>query len=367
LGKQILKNLNEEASWDVAREYASAIGKLPPVFSAALRLLVKDHFKHGGELRPVTKFLVGQALRGKKILSMLYYSAERFKPQQLANRTNISLGELVNLFSAYDLAVLYGLFLTYRRVIKVQQASKFDAGDLLSNLRVETQLGGIVGTAVPKIGLGNGLLAGTLHHLAIATVNATRPSCVSNYYRNLGAAGKRWNLYDEVDIFGCTSLQIGAALMSKVGFNKATVEIYLGALDPELRLGNSASGELYPIKYGRLWIDGLLSGQEQPIEKMPGEFYPLLESRIWMETQNRSLNPEVPSWIERSDKDVSEELTPMLFANDKSNQDVPEQLQDIFTLKEISTMDENEFDELVDQIDKEIQEGTFGKGAGNNL
>ena len=65
------------------------------------------------------------------------------------------------------------------------------------------------------------------------------------------------------------------------------------------------------------------------------------------------------AWIERDGNDISVELTPLLFNLDSESKPVPEKLRDIFSLKEISDMDEDEFDALIDEIDKEIAEGTL--------
>ncbi len=321
--------------------------------------MVTDHQNHNGVLRPVTKYLISQALRGRKILSMLYHSSAKLREEQLSGKSSLSLGELVSCYGSYDLAVLYGLYLIYRRAATALNLDRETLNTLLPNLRFEAELGCIIGKAIPTIGIGNGALAGILHHLALAVIAVENPQGVKNYYAQMNQSGQRWNVYKETELFGCSSLQLGAVLLTKVGFNKNVVEQYLGALDPELKLGDKLGNTLEPIKFARLWIEGIANKQEQPLQAMPGKYYPTSDARLWIEQELENLSFDSISWIERSGQDVSPELTPLLFGDEKNAKDVPQQLRDIFTLKEIIKMSEEEFDELVDKIDISIKEGTF--------
>jgi hypothetical protein len=76
-------------------------------------------------------------------------------------------------------------------------------------LQEEVQLGGIVGAAMPKIGIGNGILAGTLHQLAILMISGKCPAEVAEYHKHLAQQKIRMDLELETKLFGCTSLQVG--------------------------------------------------------------------------------------------------------------------------------------------------------------
>jgi hypothetical protein len=348
----------DELSWLQAQAYASQIGRMPNFFSAAVRLLVADHQKNERALRPVTKYLVSQALRGKKILSMLYYATLQLKPKELEGRKNIRLGELINLYEPYDIAVLYGIYLIYRRALKALDLDHARIRKILPHLQEEVQLGGIIGAAIPRIGIGNGVLAGTLHQLAILMISGKCPTAVAEYHQQLHKQHKRIDLQNEVERFGCTSLQVGAVLLTKIGFPRSFIETYLGALDPELGMGDT-TGMLHQIRYGKLWINGLVEKKDQPTDVIPGDYYPLLEANNWMLDEAANIEMGNTAWIERDGTDISEELTPLLYNSDTDSKPVPEKLRDIFSLKEISEMDEDEFDDLIDEIDKEIAEGTL--------
>ena len=342
-----------EIRWNRARKYAEGIGSMPNVFAAAVRLLRTEE-QSGKSLRPVTKFLVGQAFRGQKILAMLYYAARQFKPASLIGRDHITLGELIGVFEPYDLAVLYGTFLIYRRTLKRSGYNYREARAVAPHLHAEAQVGGLVGAAIPRIGIGNALLAGVVQPLGMSMIAVQDPAGVQEYYQHLQALKQRWDLGWEVSRFGCTSLQVGGALLSKVGFGKSVVETYLGALDPQLGLGDTADGGQNAIRYGKLWIEGLIAEQAQPLKSMPGQFYPLVAERNWLNQQLAAINFDQPAWIERDGSSISETLTPMLFREDEINKPVPQQLRDMFTLKEISDMDDDEFDDLVDQISDDL-------------
>lgn len=356
-------DLNNQASWVRARQYANQIGTLPNVFAAAVRLLLSDHFKHQGNLRPVTKYLVSQALRGKKILSMFYYATAKLKAEQLAAKDSVKMGELVALYEPYDVAVIYGTFLIYRRARKVLEYNADQFAALIPDFRRDSQLGGLVGAAIPKIGIGNGVLAGSLHPLALGLMASKSPQEVNEYCITMKGCERKLDLELEMKLFGCTVFQTAAVLLTKVGFNKAVVESYVGGIDPLLRMGQSE--EYDQIRYARLWIEGLIDKKAQPLESMPGDYYPLAAAREAMETQVHRSNSEI-SWFEREPEHISEELTPKLFSKESIQKDVPQQLRDIFTLKEITAMPEEEFDTLIDEIDKNIRDGTLEEHLSGN-
>lgn len=107
----VTTNGYDQGTWDKAQVDAARLGKIPNVFAAAVRLLIADHANFGGTLRPVTKYLVSHAFRGKKIMSMMYYSTRAFLPEEVANKEHVTIGEMVNLYKPYDVAVIYALYL----------------------------------------------------------------------------------------------------------------------------------------------------------------------------------------------------------------------------------------------------------------
>lgn len=353
------RELNDEASWQCAREYGKKLGRFPNVFAAAVRLLVLDHQRNNGELRPVTKFLVSQALRGKKILSMLYYSAIRLKPDEFKDQTTLSLGELVNSYTPYDVASLYAVYLLYRRTRKHNNMDLAAFRELMPQFQSESQLATLVGAAIPKIGIGNGALVGSMHHLALGIIAVSNRDKVMEYNSYLKAKGMRWDQYRETEIFGCTTVQLGSVLLTKLGFSKAVVELYFRGLDQEPKSTFADADPCDPIRFGRLWLDCILDGRDQPMAKVPGTYYPLSIQRDWLQEELTLINSGIPSWFERDNDDVTPEKTPALFSGDAVNKEVPEKLRDIFTLKEIADMGEEEFDALVDEIDKTIEDGTL--------
>ena len=61
------------------------------------------------------------------------------------------------------------------------------------------------------------------------------------------------------------------------------------------------------------------------------------------------------SWLDRGKDDLTAEKTPHFFAKkvEDPNLEIPEELKDVFSIDELTAMDENDFDALIDQIDAE--------------
>ena len=95
------------------------------------------------------------------------------------------------------------------------------------------------------------------------------------------------------------------------------------------------------------------------MESVAGNFYPLAQQREWLKKEVSEVLVGSISWFERDQNDVSNEKTPQLFSASAEEQVVPQQMRDMFSLKEIADMGEEEFDALIDEIDKNIERGTL--------
>lgn len=356
------RKLNDQLSWDVAARYVGELGDQPSFFPATVRLLLSDHQRNTGELRPATKLLISYAMRGNKMLSMLYHSSLKLCPGMLDGKKSVRLGDLINLYTPYNLAILYMVYLTYRKCRKLYEKDLKRFYQLTHRFAAESQIGGFVGVAIPSIGLGNGTLAGSLHHLSISLFGINENNQVEEYLTYIHEKSIYWDLHQELEMFGCTSLQIGALLLTKMGFNSTAVDLYWRSLDPEMRFHMAANPNQCSILFGRHWIEGILNNRDQPLETVPGEFYPLEALKTWLKSESNLVLQGSKSWFERDGTDISEEKTPQLFFASQKDQEVPPELRNIFTFKELATMKQEEFDELIDQIDKKIQDGTLDKG-----
>ena len=88
---------------------------------------------------------------------------------------------------------------------------------------------------------------------------------------------------------------------------------------------------------------------------MPGEYYPLADARDLLEAKVDTVlkNSHDKHWMDYTPEDITEEHAPKLYVTDEKDKEVPAQLRDVFSLDEICEMEELEFDDLVDQLDRD--------------
>ena len=83
-----------EDHWSRAKKYARQVGFIPSSFVIAIRTLVSDHLKNGGELRPTTKYQIARLLRGPSFKAMLYYATKELHGGYIKDRSFVSIGDM---------------------------------------------------------------------------------------------------------------------------------------------------------------------------------------------------------------------------------------------------------------------------------
>ena len=349
----------QSKSWKRARNIAEILGEVPGVFSSTVRNLKNDqqnNFVNNQPcLRPITKYLVCQTFRGKKLLAMFYKSFEQLYPEKLNDSDRITPGYIFSHYQPLDIAGLFGVYYLYRRALQRCPGKQETIQSVIPEFEFDSQIGASIGAAIPAIGIGTGLLTGSMQHLATLLLYLHNQEAFDRY----STASK--NCTDtqplEMELFGCTTLQIASVLLSLLGFGVQICEQYMHALEIKptlstLQKTQNRNGE-NPVLFTKMWITCLRNNLEQPFDHMPGAFYPLLEERQKLTKKTQEILNGSKHWIHCTPEDISPELTPKLYNGLPGTSEIPEQLRDIFSLNEICAMEEEEFDTLLDQIDRD--------------
>ena len=95
--------------------------------------------------------------------------------------------------------------------------------------------------------------------------------------------------------------------------------------------------------------------QEQPTEKFNTDYFPLEKDSLKARKHVGNALDGTKAWLDRGKEDLTQELAPHFFAKIPEDPDleIPEQLKDVFSVKELTEMNEDDFDALIDQIDEE--------------
>lgn len=350
----------QSKSWETARGIAELLGEVPSVFSSTVRNLKNDQqnnqVNNQPSLRPITKYLVCQTFKGKKLLAMFYKSFEQLYPEKLNNTDRITPGFIFSHYQPLDIAGLFGVYYLYRRALQCYSGKPETIRSVIPEFEYDSQIGASIGAAIPAIGIGTGILTGSIQHLATLLLHLQNEKTFELYSTAQNDCDDHQSL--EMEFFGCTTVQIGSVLLSLLGFGVQVCELYMQALEQKsahsITLKSQNENRENPVLFAKMWVTCLRTDLEQPLDQMPGCFYPLSEERKKLIQKTKEVLSGSKHWIHCTPEDISPELTPKLFAKTSETNEVPEQLRDIFSLEEICTMEEEEFDVLLDQIDRNI-------------
>ncbi len=350
-------------SWQKALGYSKKLGYVPLAIPVATRTLIADSKSKERIIRPVTKYQIARILRGSNFKSMLYYVSDLISRDTVQGAKSISVGELMDLYSPMDLAALLSCYVSFRLASKSTPKELLDA--IRPHLAHESYVGALVGVAIPALELAGGILWGCSRHIAHMLMSSDEPRKYKQWRAKVGQIPSSRQSELEVETWGCTSSQVASMVLANMGLGNEIACLMEKAASYRGAVATITETDLQNFRLAVLWFECFLSRQQQPTEKLAAKMFPFETDRIKVEAALQRFDPATPSWLERSGADISPELTPALFSASKqeSKFEVPEQLQDVFKLDELTKMDEWEFDTLVAHIDREIEETSASDGV----
>lgn len=356
---------SDDESWENAKKWAAHAGHVPNSFSTSIRTLIKDQFTHHQQLRPVTKFQMARLMRVDSFLSMLYHASKELRGEALAEKKYLTLGCMMDLFEPLDMAAMIAAFVQYRKSKKILQANDWNL--VQKTMSFNSQFGAQVGVTIPAVGPGIGLILSTFHYFAHPLFFSISPKEYKNYMRHLNQKKILCNQKMERETWGCTVHQIASMILTNYGFGVDVSHGYTYAVDTTKKLGSFDDDPTrYRMKMGYLWIECLYKNEQQPIEQVPAEFYPSSSARERLEQKRDEIEGGESHWLNRGRDDIGPDKTPALYPPEEpdavDDKHVPPELKDVFSLEEITKMEEDDFDELIDHMDLE-NEGKVAPGS----
>ena len=340
--------------WKKAKATAETLGYVPASFSIAVRTLIQDQNEFNASLRPVTKYQVARLLKTPTFQAMIFYGTQDLSGGFIEGKDSLSVGSMMEHFEPYDLAAMIACFVYFRKAKKLLNDDQWEL--IKEPLTYDSQIGAHLGVAIPNLGVANGLIVGTMRQVGLAALIASNEKGYREYARYLKGEGKPYDFKKEEEIFGCSSDQVGVFTLSKMGFGVDVGQAFTVAYDVTRPLGTIKEDLQLKMRLCRFWIDALRAGEDHPGKQIPGEYYPVQAARDVLDEAVKGIFAGKHSWLARGKEDVSEEKTPQLFKKAEVSEEIPEDLADVFSLEEITAMEEEDFDDLVDQIDDD-QEG----------
>lgn len=339
-------------TWAVAREVTKTLGYVPIAFAQAIRMLATDHLKNKGELRAVTKYQIARLFRGASFKSTIYFASKELAEDYLAANKACSIGDIVALYKPFDLAAFITCFFLNRQMRKVAGPAWEEISPYFSK---ESSVGALVGVALPRVGFGPGLVIASLRNVAHGLMSLKNPGSYATYRTKLAASKKLVDDKLEMEIWKTTSSQVTSLLLTNLGYMTEIGELIGTAAGTTTPISKITDEKLRNFRLSYIWQETFLLKQEQPSEKFNTEYFPLAKDKAKAKKHVDSALNGSKSWLDRGKEDLTRELAPHFFEKIPTdpNLEIPDELKDVFSVKELTEMNENDFDALIDQIDEE--------------
>ena len=306
--------------WLIARQQVTALGRIPPVFTLAIRSLISDHTRGLVKLSPASTFLVNRLLLSPTMKSVVYHSVLTFHSEKVTSTPHISSADLVRLFTPGDLASLIATAFFFRMFKRILSTLGEESAwmDLENRIHKEVDLAGFVGSCIPHIGAGTAIASRGFPFLAQSFFLIMDAKKASPYVSNLCFERPHPDFQKELDLFGCTSAQLASSMMQAIGFGMPMMNAALTAyahLDDAARIERSKDPYHLRMHFTHVWVETLTIECAEPKFKMPADFYPTKQDLFRLLYLAGELQQKGPkySWCSRGKEDISPALTPQLY------------------------------------------------------
>ncbi|MCB0353981.1 MAG: hypothetical protein KDD64_10665 [Bdellovibrionales bacterium] len=307
------EEINSQKSWEIARAYAAKVGEIPAAFTSSIRMLLVDQVKNNKKISVGNQTQTALLLNSPSFKAMFYFAVKTFRDDELAAVTKVTRRTLPSLFEPLDLACIMGISFLFRRCRKKAAPDLFDP--LVERTQRDVNIGGYLGDAIPKIGLGYGILVGGIRYLSEAAFMLHDPEGYRRYHNVREKKGVRFDLDLEVSRWGCTSLQVGSVLLQTLGFGIEFAESFVYGLDPRISDEATTDPNVYRVKISDIWITSLATEGSAPNITHRGAYYPLendLETLLKL-IQIEPLRGRPEAWLTKSKDELNENSAPELF------------------------------------------------------
>lgn len=312
-----------DASWVRAREFASAIGHAPSLFSSCIRAINKvesvldpiDHPSVRDLALSSSEFLIRVS---PTLKAVFYNAANSLHPDALKALPRITPKSLLSPLSVREVATIIGLTYLYRRCQKRCEEQEWKI--LSRKIQAQMEIGAILGEKMSYVGIGNGILLGGIRYISIATFAIKEPKLYQAFKKRNRLEGKIFDIEHENEVFGCNHLQVASYLVQELGFcmPRSAVSMSLGmdaisadpvSLPPKLRTS------LLSWQAAMAYIESF-HGTGQPPEtidveyalKLPQPELETLRQRIWTVVREGSTF----DWMGKGKDDLPPEVAQQL-------------------------------------------------------
>jgi hypothetical protein len=305
-----LDTVGSAESWEEARAVAALIKEVPNSFSTCIRFLRADFEQKQPDLSKGSKFYLLRLLKSQSVSAPLYFAALTYRPEIFQSHGS-SIEGILKTFKPEEIASLLSLVYLYRAIRKGCDPEEWKFID--EAVQLHTDLCGLIGDAIPSLGLANAVLVGGLRPLAQALfLGIDKPNFIK-YRRAIKKAEVFSDMAEEMRLWRCTFGQVASILAQPIGLGIHVSEFLSRGFLPEGQSGEPR--EAIGMRVTDQWLAALIKTGKEPQIAHRVEFFPhakdvsILLERIAQIRQGGSVH----QWLAKGKDSVSPETTPGLF------------------------------------------------------
>jgi len=362
--------VKQKESWQNALKRVRSNLHFATSFTTVIRTLLlnlEENKANGVDLKKMnsgTNFLVGRLLNAQSVLSPFYYLTLTLKESEIANKSYVSRKDLLNLYKLDEIAVVLALVYTFHRLRRGCDPEEWQR--YARHVHEAIDIGAHIGTNFSEVGMASGILLNGMRHLALAIFMRGDLKIFKNYRRDVKIKKGMFDTKMEMELFGCTHIEIATTILQSLGFGVDYAERFYRGLTthPQKELDQQAN----QVRISLLWAEALQLGTKPPAIKGEDQILAsddVLDRIISLSGQVREGGSKY-SWLGRGKVDISKKQVPQLYLrknkasenSEKKNSD--EATTKIFLYDELpehvkSNFSEEHYEEITEEIQGLLQ------------
>lgn len=207
---------NSAESWDYAARYADILRTMPERLQTAVRELRKNQPESGDGLEGPVSYTSLSAVkiiyRAARFKVPIYFAASQLFPERFKAAEDDTEKALLTVLGPKLFATLLSLVWYRRRLAKLSSSDATES--LVQDLLVNMEIGYLLGTAVPELGMADAIILGVVRFAALGTLLVGDAGTFQRY-RNLHK-GKFVPEFER-ERWGCDHAQISTYLLQGIG------------------------------------------------------------------------------------------------------------------------------------------------------
>lgn len=223
-------------AWKSAANWLAAVGYIPSSFTVCIRQLTASQRASNGsapKLDSTCEYLVRRFLNSPTITAHVYFLSTTFRSDVVASKPVLEAGDFLSFYTPAEWASILSLIFITHKVKSLCDDQEWDTYGRI--IQGSTDIGGILGTAVPAFSFSDGILVGGLRWLVLGFCAAKALRQFQTYRRNVLKEGTYLDPEAENKYWGCTHAQLSTLLLLNMGFPSTYTVDYEAGLSASIK------------------------------------------------------------------------------------------------------------------------------------